>query len=256
MEIPNAADGTDVAIPAWNALYQIRDFAYRISDVRVNGTPPSNIATAIRRLDKQTWRIGLSSPTSSALAKADIAIEYSTEWDDSGPFNSQLNERHAFINFAEILMYVPDRRNEDTEVAFENVPSDWRVVSELAAARGKSSFAASSYDALVDAPTEAGKFEEFAFDMEGDSIFESSSMEMNGDKGRLENYLRHITDYELHLTGRSSCSSNTHSSFLISTRTRTSMAEGWSTPILRRLRRVQWKGQPRSPHTSSFMRGM
>ena len=48
-----------------------------------------------------------------------VAIRYSIEWDDPGPFSSQLNAHHAFINLAEILMYVPDRRAEDTQVAFE-----------------------------------------------------------------------------------------------------------------------------------------
>ena len=39
------------------------------------------------------------------------------EWNDPGPFNSQLDANHAFVNFAEVLMYVPNRRAEDTSVA-------------------------------------------------------------------------------------------------------------------------------------------
>src|SRR5579863_8116819 len=34
MIIPNAGQGTVIAIPAWNALYQVRDFAYRVRDVQ------------------------------------------------------------------------------------------------------------------------------------------------------------------------------------------------------------------------------
>ena len=40
MEIPAAAadDEIIVALPAWNALYQVRDFSYRVRDVRPGRT--------------------------------------------------------------------------------------------------------------------------------------------------------------------------------------------------------------------------
>ena len=61
MHIPNAANGTKIAIPAWNALYQIRDFASRVRDVTAvamsdNGGSGGNLP--ILKLDKQTWQIG------------------------------------------------------------------------------------------------------------------------------------------------------------------------------------------------------
>ena len=99
MEVPNARNGMDVAIPAWNALYQIRDFAYRIRNVRVSGNAPAGVPLAMRKLDKQTWEIDASSSTNAATlpsansttAAANVVVEYSIEWDDPGPFNSQLD---------------------------------------------------------------------------------------------------------------------------------------------------------------------
>ena len=91
-------------------------------------------------------------------------LDYSIEWDDPGPFNSQFNAHHAFLNLAEILMYVPSRRAEDTQVQFDDVPAGWRIAAELPAGAAPNSFVAASYDKLVDAPVEAGKFEEFRFD--------------------------------------------------------------------------------------------
>ena len=94
-------------------------------------------------------------------------VSYSIEWNDPSPFDSQLNTHHAFINFAEILMYVPDRRAEDTAVTFNRVPADWKIITALPAAQADHAFSAPSYDALVDAPVEIGEFGEFEFDNDG-----------------------------------------------------------------------------------------
>src|SRR3984957_804321 len=153
MTIPQPAPQTKIAMPAWNALYQVRDFAYRIRDVQVSslpepGAPGENLP--VRELDKQTWEI--VGGEKSAGADSSLMVRYSILWDDAGPFNSQLNSKHAFVNFAEVLMYVPDRRNEPTTVEFEDVPASWHAVAELPAGTGPNSFTAVSYDTLVDAP--------------------------------------------------------------------------------------------------------
>ncbi len=41
-------------------------------------------------------------------------MSYPIFWDEPGPFASQLNPDHAFLNLAMVLLYVPDRRAEDT----------------------------------------------------------------------------------------------------------------------------------------------
>jgi len=197
MRVPVPPDQRDliVALPAWNALYQVRDFAYRVRDVRVGKAPARESAVTPYKLDKQTWRI----PASTAV-DGSVVIEYSISWDESGPFNSQLNARHAFVNFAEILMYVPDRRAEDIEVNFTDVLSDWRSIAELPAGREPHSFTASSYDALVDAPVEIGKFEQFEFD-NGDAHFRVVVDSRDWNRALLEDSLKRITGYELKLMG-------------------------------------------------------
>lgn len=202
MTIPRATSGITVAIPAWNALYQVRDFAYRIRDVEASSLTGSGTLGAklpIRKLDKQTWEIrpaqgandgGLSSWT----------VRYSITWDEPGPFSSQLNSKHAFVNFADVLMYIPDRRGEDIAVAFDDVPAGWRAAAQLPAGSTPNSFSASSYDTLVDAPVEIGKFEEFGFD-EGGAHFRVVVDAREWRRDRLEDSLRRITSYELKLMG-------------------------------------------------------
>src|SRR5437899_12260043 len=104
------------------------------------------------------WRIGET---------GSIHILYATDWDDPGPFGRQVNSENALINPAMILMYVPDRRSEDVRVAMPDVPLEWQAagpslvsLEQISRAR-QFVFSASSYDAIADAPVEAGKFEEF-----------------------------------------------------------------------------------------------
>lgn len=202
MTIPHPANGMTIAIPAWNALYQVRDFAYRIRDVEASsssesGTPSEKLP--IRKVDKQSWEIRAASGSNSGSLPS-WTVRYSIVWDDSGPFNSQLNAKHAFINFAEVLMYVPSRRDEDTAVEFEDVPAGWHAAAELRPGSAPNSFLASSYDTLVDAPVEIGKFEEFEFD-EGGARFRVVVDAKGWRRDRLEDALRHITSYEMKLMG-------------------------------------------------------
>ena len=126
MTIPVEGTEVTVAMPAWNALYRIADFAYRVRDVTALCRSVDAVPANMGKLDKQTWRISLASPCQPGDHNS-FEIHYSIEWDDPGPFNSQLDEHHAFINLAEILMYVPDRRAEDVSVEFDNVPAGWRT---------------------------------------------------------------------------------------------------------------------------------
>ena len=202
MTIPRPANGIAVAIPAWNALYQVRDFAYRVRDVEANSFAESGTTgekLSVREVDKQTWEVRTSGAANSAGFSA-WTIRYSILWDEPGPFNSQLNAKHAFVNFAEVLMYIPDRRSEDTTVEFDDVPAGWRAAAELPTGEIPNSFSASSYDMLVDAPAEVGKFEEFGFD-QGGAHFRVLVDAKTWRRDRLEDSLRRITAYELQLMG-------------------------------------------------------
>ncbi len=192
MTIPAAAAETQVAIPAWNALYQVRDFSYRVRDVKAFAGADAGAAGAglpLEKIDKQTWKIA------GGAGAADETVTYTIEWDDAGPFNSQLNEHHAFVNLAEVLMYVPDRRGEGVSVAFEDVPAAWRSVAELGSGAEANSFTAESYDKLVDAPVEIGKDQQFAFDQSGAHF----RVVVDGEgvrRDKLEDYLKRITKSE------------------------------------------------------------
>jgi predicted metalloprotease with PDZ domain len=155
VEFPPGADKQQVQLPVWNALYQVRDFAQYVNWVRAKGQ--SGTALPVRKLDKTTWQID---------GAADGAIvEYEIFADQAGPFGAQINASHAFLNLAEILMYLPERRSSRIELKFTDAPSGWKFATALPLAG--SIFTAENYDRLVDSPVEVGTFDESDFDEGG-----------------------------------------------------------------------------------------
>ncbi len=194
MTIPDVTGEVIAQMPAWNALYQIRDFSSHVQKVEAFG---GSEKAFIEKVDKQSWRI---------QGTGTIKISYATYWDEVGPFASQLNGEHAFINPAMILMYVPERRGEAVRLALPDVPEEWQAAGpslhriDWAGAVRTFGFDAASYDALVDAPIEAGKLD--VFQLPG--IRQEIWVVVHGDKWRkkqVEEDLKRICQYELKLMG-------------------------------------------------------
>jgi predicted metalloprotease with PDZ domain len=192
MQIPNVSGGVTVQMPAWNALYQIRDFSSHVRQVTASA---GEKAAPLEKLDKQTWRI---------TGDGTITVRYTTYWDEPGPFASQLNSEHAFLNLAMILFYVPSRRAEGVTITIRDMPAGWRVATALSAfdsEYGRNHFAgfqAKDYDSLVDSPVEAGSFDEF--DLPG--FTPRIRVVVHGDSWKREHLievLRRICRYELDL---------------------------------------------------------
>jgi predicted metalloprotease with PDZ domain len=201
MVIPGVHGNILVQMPAWNALYQIRDFAFRVSDFRA--TDASGNAVPVERIDKATWRVE---------GPGEIHVDYSSFWDDPGPFDTQLDDEHAFINLAMVLCYVPERRAEDAVVQFKDVPPEWKIAVELpaagTAAAESASYRAASYDALVDAPVEIGRFEQWTFQVKAQGAGQTASktirVVLHGepqDHAAVTRMLSDIVNYETRLMG-------------------------------------------------------
>lgn len=189
MTVPEVKEELVVQMPAWNALYQIRDFAHRVQDVRAHrlqdpGTP---VPVPVRKRDKLTWVVA---------AGGTIRLEYAVFWDEASPFSSQLNNEHAFLNLANVLFYVPTRRHEEVRIAFTDLREGWRIAVALPA-ENEFSFRAASYDALVDAPVEISSFSEFRFAVNGARI--RVVVHGNYSRDRLEAELRRIVAYQTQL---------------------------------------------------------
>lgn len=193
VEVPDVKDRVDLQMAAWDALYEIRDFSSHVQRVTasVNGRD-----VPIEKLDKLTWRV---------QARGTVKIAYDTFWDEPGPFNSQLNSEHAFINPAMILFYVPTRREESSTISFGAVPPEWKLAtatntvgSSSGANRYLFSLSAATFDALADSPIELSHFEEFTLP----GLAPRIRVVIHGDDYKrhdVESALRKICAYEIKL---------------------------------------------------------
>jgi predicted metalloprotease with PDZ domain len=194
MTIPEVSGEITVQIPAWNALYQIRDFASHIQRVEAFA---GSAKAPIEKMDKQTWRV---------TGVGTITVRYLTYWDEVGPFATQLNGEHAFINPAMIFLYVPDRRGEAVNVSFGDAPLDWWFESAsqwsiFQSGRNRLiTVTSQSYDALADGPMELSKFQEFDLP----DVSPRVTVVVHGDgwrKKQVAEDLKRICQYEIKLMG-------------------------------------------------------
>jgi predicted metalloprotease with PDZ domain len=185
-------------IPAWNALYQIRDFSAHVQDVRFRD-PFHFQPEEAERVDKQTWRV---------QGDGMVIVTYAAYWDEAGPFATQLNADHAFINPAMILMNIPERRGQPVSVDLADLPTGWRPISSLQWGEGSIVHSTRvdqiwvaqhfTYDELVDAPIEVGKFQEFDLP----DISPRVTVVVHGDgwsKKKISDELSRICRYEVKL---------------------------------------------------------
>ena len=158
MHLAGIASQREVQLPAWNALYQIRDFSQNLR--RLHASDETGHRLPVESLNKNTWRI--------THAEDGAEVEYDIVANQPGPYGAQVDSEHGFFNLAEILVYPVDARSSRTTVTFNNLPVNWRIAVALPQLRGAANvFVAADYDHLVDAPVEIGNFRESSFALAG-----------------------------------------------------------------------------------------
>jgi predicted metalloprotease with PDZ domain len=156
LTIPEAEAGTQIQFPAWNALYQIRDFVKNVQELeaRCDGRPFDLI-----RLDLYTWGAG-GEPCAA------LEIRYSVYVNEDRVFSSILNEHHAYLNPAMVLFYLPRERGRAMRLRLL-VPQSWKVATFLEDPAPDGVYSAANYDELADSPIEAGTFQEYQYQQNG-----------------------------------------------------------------------------------------
>src|SRR3974390_747286 len=107
-ELPAGDPAQTIQLPVWNALYQVRDFSQYMN--WLHATDPSGAALPVRELDKSSWRI--ENTANGAV------VDYELFADNAGPYGAQLNDHHAFLNLAEVLVYPVAGRNVPLQLRF------------------------------------------------------------------------------------------------------------------------------------------
>jgi predicted metalloprotease with PDZ domain len=154
MTVTGALPSTELQFPAWNNLYQIRDFARNIQELAADCDGAKEQLT---RVDLNTWR-------SEAKPCEKLALRYAVYVAGAPPFSSALDSQHAFLNFATLLFYLPKERGRAAHVKLL-IPAGWKVAALLE--EDGDGFLAPNYDVLVDSPAEAGQFQDYSFSQNG-----------------------------------------------------------------------------------------
>lgn len=145
----------ELALPAWNALYQVRDFSQYLQRFEANAS--------WKRVDKQTWRF-------DASGKKEIRVNYTVYANESSPFSSQLDETHGFFNGANLLLLWKGKQSLPAELEVVP-PSGWTVATSLPATGRANVFRAENYDHLVDCPVDAGNLDRHSFTVQDVPIY-------------------------------------------------------------------------------------
>jgi predicted metalloprotease with PDZ domain len=189
------ASGTfTLDMPVWNALYQVRNFAINVEDVRAQGAAAQKLR--LLQTKASEWQI---TPTDACAV-----VDYDIHLDAGGPFGTQLNQEHGFFNWAMVLMYSPATRSRPASVQFLDVPANWalhdvHVFGEAPAGKVEQPVGvANSYDELVDSPAEVGVFQHFEFQQDGATYhIVVHAGPSDYDKAKLEDILRRITNAQV-----------------------------------------------------------
>ncbi len=152
---------TELAMPVWNALYQVRNFAANIQNVRAqNGS-----GDLVRQTSTSKWELD-GTPGCAT-------ISYDIHLDTPGPFGSRLDANYGFLNWAMVLMYSPGLRGQPASIRLLDVPATWalrdtHIFGGAAAEKVTETVGvAENYDVLVDSPSQLGKLQEFSFQQDG-----------------------------------------------------------------------------------------
>ena len=139
----------DLVVPSWvPGSYHIVNYVRGFRELTAR-TVPGGESRPVERVDKGRWRVD----TGGASA---LRVEYSVYGHELVTEAFDLTPEHLFVNAALCLPYVDRHQTEPVEVSLE-LPSDWSVITELEeVGASPRRFRAVDYDALVDAPIDAG----------------------------------------------------------------------------------------------------
>ena len=156
MMVTDAAPSTEIQFPAWNALYQMRDFVRHVQELHA---ACDGLAAELVPVDINTWRTG-------PVACRELEVRYGVYANEESVFSAVLNTQHTFLNLAQVLFYLPGARERPVRTRFL-LPEGWKLATPLDEASEAGDYAARNYDRLVDSPVEAGRFAEYSYEQSG-----------------------------------------------------------------------------------------
>ena len=148
----------DLSLPAWTNLYQLRNFVDNLSEITASDTDGEPLE--VRRIGSHTWRVKTD-------AVASLSVRYQVFANVPGDFYSLIDENHAFLNGANVFLYLQQHRHMPHRAEFEDLDPTWRIATGLDQDGSEIAFRAQDYDHLIDCPFEISDFQRIDFRSHG-----------------------------------------------------------------------------------------
>jgi predicted metalloprotease with PDZ domain len=154
-----APAAVDLVVPVWTpGSYLVREFARHVQDF--SAVDGAGRALQWTKVSKNTWRV-------ESGGAREVRARYSVYANELSVRTSELNDRHAFWNNANLLMYPDGHLGAPSTLRVEPF-AGWKVATGLPTAPGPAhTFRAENFDVLYDAPFLAGNFQTLSFEVAG-----------------------------------------------------------------------------------------
>ncbi|MDT7690265.1 MAG: hypothetical protein QOE46_3024 [Acidobacteriota bacterium] len=183
----------NLVMPVWTpGSYLVREFERNVQDFAAQDA--TGRALAWSKVNKNTWRV-------EPNGARELRVRYSVYANELTVRTSELNDRHAFWNDANILMY-PDGFLGAPSTLHVEPFKDWKIATGLPAAPGaRDTFRAENFDVLYDSPFLVGNFRVVSFEVKGVPHRVVIDGEGNYDAERVRRDVQKIVEAEAALMG-------------------------------------------------------
>ncbi|HEX8335420.1 MAG TPA: hypothetical protein VF621_01740, partial [Pyrinomonadaceae bacterium] len=184
----------DLLMPVWTpGSYLVREFERHVQDFEARDGAGGR-ALAWAKTNKNTWRV-------ETAGAREVRVRYSVYANELTVRTSELNDRHAFWNNANLLMYPGGLLGAPSTVKVEPF-GDWKVATGLPAVAGApNTFRAADFDVLYDSPFLVSNFRVLSFEVRGVPHRIVIDGEGNYDPERLRGDARRITEAAVEVMG-------------------------------------------------------
>jgi predicted metalloprotease with PDZ domain len=188
-----APTALELVMPVWTpGSYLVREFERHVQefDARDGGGKPLDWT----KTNKETWRV-------ETAGARDVRVRYSVFAGELSVRTADLNDRHAFWNNANLLMYPDGLLGAPSTVKVEPF-GDWKIATTLPAVPGApNTFRAEDFDLLYDSPFLVSNFKTISFEVGGVPHRIVIDGEGNYDPERLRRDAQRILETEVEMMG-------------------------------------------------------
>jgi predicted metalloprotease with PDZ domain len=189
----SAPAALDLLLPVWTpGSYLVREFERHVQEF--DARDGAGRALAWTKTNKNTWRV-------ETAGAGEVRVRYAVYANELSVRTSDLNDRHAFWNNANLLMYPDGLLGAASTLKVEPF-GDWKIATGLPPVPGApNTFRAEDFDVLYDSPFLVSNFKVLPFEVKGVPHRVVVDGEGNYDPERLRRDAQRVVEAEVEMMG-------------------------------------------------------